>query len=130
MSWVGRSMALVAATAVSVVGCASGSGSDDGGGSASCVFQIRYQGRTYQDVAHVEFTVGKKLGAAVKPPCDDTGGQDDSGEAATTQTAYEVDGVAPEMAIAVGDTPGEAKFVASYSGSELPPEVKKLIHGS
>ncbi|MEU1164480.1 DUF6281 family protein [Streptomyces sp. NPDC005921] len=35
-----------------------------------------------------------------------------------------------EVAIAVGDTPGDTTFVAVYSGNELPPEVKKLAKGS
>ncbi|MFI8789037.1 hypothetical protein [Streptomyces sp. NPDC055105] len=33
-------------------------------------------------------------------------------------------------AIAVGDSPKDAVLLVSYSGKELPPEVKKLIDGS
>ncbi|WP_354006159.1 DUF6281 family protein [Streptomyces sp. NBC_00154] len=44
--------------------------------------------------------------------------------------AYEVDGISPKVAIAIGDTPKTATFFAAYSGSELPPEVQKLIDGS
>ncbi|MET9973040.1 DUF6281 family protein [Streptomyces sp. NPDC006356] len=79
---------------------------------------------------NVEFTVGAKLGDATQPPCDNTGGQDEAEESRTTETAYEVDGISPKVAIAVGDTAGDAKFVAVYSGTEPPPEVKKLIAGS
>ncbi|MFD7880333.1 DUF6281 family protein [Streptomyces sp. NPDC059766] len=128
MSWVGRAMAL-AAVMVSAVACTAGS-SSDGEDAGSCAYRILYQDRTYRDVANVEFTVGEKLGAATKPPCDDTGGRDTSETAGTTETVYEVDGISPTVAIAVGDTPGEAKFVAAYSGTALPPEVKKLIGGS
>ncbi|WP_416983006.1 DUF6281 family protein [Streptomyces sp. T028] len=35
-----------------------------------------------------------------------------------------------EVAIAVGDSPGDAVFVAVRSGDELPPEVKELLKGS
>lgn len=34
-----------------------------------------------------------------------------------------------KVAIAIGDTPKTATFFAAYSGSELPPEVQKLIDG-
>ncbi|MFE6625186.1 DUF6281 family protein [Streptomyces sp. NPDC057740] len=120
---------LAAAIVVSAAACTAGSSSSDEG-AASCIYQVEYQGRTYQDVANVEFTVGAKLGDATQPPCDDTGGQDETEESGTTETAYEVDGISPKVAIAVGDTPGDAQFVAVYSGTELPPEVKKLIAGS
>ena len=129
MSWVGRSMALAAAAMVSAVACGAGS-SSGGEASGSCAYQILYQDRTYRDVANVEFTVGERLGDATQPPCDDTGGQDEVEEPGTTETACQVDGISPEVAIAVGDTPGEATFVAVYSGAELPPEVKKLTAGS
>jgi len=122
-------MALAAATMVTVVACGAGSSSDREA-SGSCAYQILYQDRTYQDVANVEFTVGEKLGDATQPSCDDTGGQDEVEEPGTTETAYQVDGISPEVAIAVGDTPAAAKFVAVYSGTEPPPEVKKLIDGS
>lgn len=108
-----------------VTACGSGDSSADD--SASCVYRVTYQGRTYRDVANVEFTVGAELGDAVKPLCDDTG---EGGEAGSTETAYAVTGVSPEVAIAVGDTPGETTFVAVCSGNELPPEVNTLVKGS
>ncbi|MFD5449386.1 DUF6281 family protein [Streptomyces sp. NPDC003470] len=127
MNRTGWSMTL-AAVMVSAVACTEGS-RVDGDASASCAFRILYQDRAYRDVANVEFTVGRRLGAATEPACDDTGG-DQADEPGTTVTAYEVDGVPPRVAIAVGDTPGEARFVAVYSGTELPPEVEKLSDGS
>ncbi|MFE9858993.1 DUF6281 family protein [Streptomyces sp. NPDC005780] len=48
----------------------------------------------------------------------------------TTKTAYDVDGISPKVAIAIGDVPKTATFFAVNSGSEPPPEVQKLIHGS
>ncbi|MFE2018586.1 DUF6281 family protein [Streptomyces sp. NPDC059499] len=128
MSWTGRSIGLLGAAAMvmSVAACTA----DSGGGGASCANVYTYQDSSYRDVANVEFTLGKKLGVATQPPCDDTGGRDESEEAVTTQTAYEVDGISPEVAIAIGDTPKTATFFAVGSGSELPPEVQKMIDGS
>lgn len=105
------------------------SNSRDGDGSASCAYRILHQDRTYEDVADVTFTVGGKLGNATQPACDDTGGQEET-LPADTMTAYEVNGVPPEVAIAVGDTPADARLVVVYSHKELPPEVRKVIEGS
>lgn len=118
-----------AAMVMSAAACTAHS-SSGGEESASCVNRFTYQDRSYRDVANVDFTVGKKLGIATKPPCDDTGGRDKSEEPVTTETAYEVDGISPEVAIAIGATPEEATVFAAYSGSELPPEVEKLTGGS
>ncbi|MFI7349398.1 DUF6281 family protein [Streptomyces sp. NPDC049936] len=126
MSWAKRSASavLMAVVATSAAACTSEDNSAED--TASCVYQVTYDGRTYQDVSSVEFTVGAELGSATKPPCDDTG-QQQGEEAATTETAYAVDGISPKTAIAVGDTPDNVQFVAAYPGNELPPEVKKLI---
>ncbi|MFD4946199.1 DUF6281 family protein [Streptomyces sp. NPDC058239] len=131
MNWTGRFAGglLAAAMALSAAACTADS-SSGGEESASCVNLFTHEGRLYRDVANVDFTVGKKLGVATKRPCEDTGGQDKDEEPATTGTAYEVDGISPKVAIAIGDTPEEATFFASYSGSELPPEVEELIDGS
>jgi len=128
MNRTGWSMTL-AAVMVSAVACTADS-RGDGEALGSCAFRILYQDRTYRDVANVEFTVGAKLGVVTEPPCDDTGGREEAEDSGTTGTAYEVTGISPQVAIAVGDTPGEAKFVVAYSGTELPPEVKRLIDGS
>ncbi|WP_328905142.1 DUF6281 family protein [Streptomyces sp. NBC_00234] len=129
MSWTRRSAGLLVAAAMvmSVAACTA----DGGGDGASCVAQYTYQDITYQDVGNVKFTLGKKLGVATEPPCEDTGGRGKSEEpAGSTETAYEVDGISPEVAIAVGGTPETARFFAVDSGSGLPPEVRKLIDGS
>ncbi|KOX02346.1 hypothetical protein ADK65_08640 [Streptomyces sp. NRRL B-1140] len=103
---------------------------DSGEAAPSCVYVVTYEGRTYRDVANVEFTVGNELGTATQPPCDDTGGQNRGEEPSTTENAYAVDGVSPTVAIAVGDAPDDVRFVAVHSGGELPPEVEKLIADS
>lgn len=114
---------------MSIAACSADS---SGGGveSMSCVNRFTYQDRTYQDVANVNFTVGTKLGTATKPPCEDTGGRGKDEEPAVAETAFEVDGISPRVAIAVGHTPEEATFFAASSGSYLPPEVEKLIDHS
>ncbi|MDW4908990.1 DUF6281 family protein [Streptomyces sp. ADMS] len=129
MSWSGRFAGAMLAAAMASAACSSGSsGADEG--AASCAYLIRYEGRTYQDVANVEFTIGQHLGDATLPACNDTGGQDDAQESGTTLTAYEVDGISPKVAVAVGGTPEDAVLVAVRSGTELPADVKKLIDGS
>ncbi|MFB7223116.1 DUF6281 family protein [Streptomyces sp. NPDC056227] len=131
MNWTGRSagVLLAASMVISTAACTADS-SSGGAASGSCANRFTYQERTYRDVANVDFTVGAKLGVATQPPCNDTGGQKKTDEAGTAQTAYEVQGISPEVAIAVGDTPAEASFFAAYSGSDLPPEVQKLMGGS
>jgi hypothetical protein len=122
---------VVAAILVLAVACTAESSGDGGGEQAeSCAYLVHYQDRTYQDVANVEFTAGKELGSATLPPCDDTGGQKDAEQAGETTTAYKVDGISPDVAVAVGDSPDDTVLVAAYSGSELPPEVQKLIDRS
>ncbi|MFJ9109318.1 DUF6281 family protein [Streptomyces sp. NPDC102283] len=127
MSWCGRSASalLAAAMVMTAAGCTAGG--DSGEGEASCAFEVTYQGRAYRDVANVEFTVTDKLGTATQSPCDDTGGDEATVEKATRESAYGVKGLSPETAIAVGGSPKDAVFVVSYSGSTLPPEIRKLI---
>ncbi|MFI1360422.1 DUF6281 family protein [Streptomyces sp. NPDC020898] len=131
MNWAERLTGTLLAAAMASAACTSGSGggvADEG--SASCAYQILYEGRTYQDVANVKFTIGEQLGDAILPPCDDTGGQDEVEESGTTLTAYEVTGISPKVALAVGGTHDDVIFVAAYSGTELPADVQKLIDGS
>ncbi len=125
MNWAGRLTGTLLAAAMASAACTSGSG------SASCAYRILYEGRTYQDVANVKFTIGERLGGdAVLPHCNDTGGPDDVEEPGTTLTAYEVAGISPKVALAVGNTRDDVIFVAAYSGTELPADVQKLIDGS
>lgn len=120
---------VVAAAAAMAVGCAASSGGG-GGSDASCVFRVEYDRRMYSDVANAEFEVGKKLGPAVLPRCDDSS-DDDGGTASSDPTvAYEIEGVDPSIAIAVDAAPEGVLFVAEEYGEELPPEIEKLIKGS
>ncbi|MGW6056692.1 DUF6281 family protein [Streptomyces sp. NPDC055189] len=114
---------------MSAAACSSDSGTN-AEGSAVCAYRVTYEGRAYQDVANVEFRVKEKLGAATLPACDDTGAQGGSEDAESTVTAYAVDGISSKAAIAVGETREELKFVAVYSGTKLPAEVKRMIDGS
>ncbi|MEW1721263.1 DUF6281 family protein [Streptomyces sp. NPDC093109] len=126
----GRSAGLLLAVTMLLSAAACTADSSSGEGAESCALQFTYEGRTYRDVANVNFTVTGRLGTATKPPCDDTGGEGETEGVGTEETAYEVNGISPKVAIAVGGTPAEAVFVASYSGSKVPPEVQKLIDGS
>ncbi|MFC8424855.1 DUF6281 family protein [Streptomyces sp. NPDC057236] len=133
MRWSERTgnLLLGAAVLMSAAACTSGGGSDGGGEqAASCAYRVLYQDRMYRDVADVRFTVGEELGSATLPPCDDTGGRDGAGRAGETMTAYGVDGISPEVAVAVGDSPGDSTFVVAHPDGELPPEVRKLTDGS
>ncbi|WP_437098875.1 DUF6281 family protein [Streptomyces sp. enrichment culture] len=116
---------------VLAVACTSENSSDGGDEQAdSCAYLVHYQDRVYRDVANVEFTADEKLGSATLPPCDDTGDQKDAEQAGETTTAYRVNGISPDVAVAVGDSPDDAVLVAAYSGSELPSEVQKLMNRS
>ncbi|MDX3457413.1 DUF6281 family protein [Streptomyces sp. ME02-8801-2C] len=142
MSWVGRFAGAVQTGAVPAgavlaavmasASCAAAGGGSAGEGAASCAYRILYEGRAYQDVADAEFTIGRRPGDATLPACDDTGGEDEAEEAGTTLAAYEVAGISPRVAVAVGETPGEAVLVAvsTGTGTGLPVEVRKLIDGS
>ncbi|MFH0522414.1 DUF6281 family protein [Streptomyces sp. M41] len=98
---------LLLATAV---GCAE-PGATGAAAEASCAYVVSYDSRTYQDVANVDFTVGGKLGTATVLACDDT--PHDPGGSVPEQriTAYQIDGMDPSVAVAVGDTPAEARLV-------------------
>ncbi|MYW67089.1 hypothetical protein GTY65_23885 [Streptomyces sp. SID8379] len=103
----------------------------DGGGEAegSCAIAAMYGGRTYTQVANVDFTVGKALGPAEFPPCDDTPGHTDDAAGPEPTTAYAVDGLNPRIAIAMRYTSDEVMLLAVQPGGSLPPEVKALARG-
>ncbi len=127
MSRSGRTtrLPLVTAMLLLAVACTSESSSDGGDEQAgSCAYLVHYQGRVYRDVANAEFTADEKLGSATLPPCDDTGDRKDAEEAGETTTAYRVDGISPDVAVAVGDSPEDTVLVAAYSGSEPPPRYR------
>ncbi|MFD7181283.1 DUF6281 family protein [Streptomyces sp. NPDC059904] len=105
---------------------AQGSGGEAQG---SCAIAATYGGRTYTQVANVDFTVGEALGRAEFPPCNDTPGHDDDAAGPEPTTAYAVDGLNPRTAIAVRYTSDEVMLLAVQPGGNLPPEVKALMRG-
>ncbi|OEJ29899.1 hypothetical protein AS594_33585 [Streptomyces agglomeratus] len=122
-------MLVAAAITTLSVGCASSSGG--GGESAStCAFMVEYDKRRYI-ADNTDISVGDELGAASRPPCDDTPNDNSDGKTtASSTTAYTVEGVDPALAIAVGDSPDDVRLVVIDSGKELPPEIKKMINRS
>ncbi|MEV6703047.1 DUF6281 family protein [Streptomyces sp. NPDC051453] len=102
-----------------------------GGGEAqgSCAIAALYGGRTYTQVVNVDFTVGKALGPAEFPPCNDTPGHNDDAARPEPTTAYAVDGLNPRIAIAMRYASDEVMLVAVQPGGSLPPEVKALTRG-
>lgn len=99
-----------------------------GGGEAegACAIEATYGGRTYTDVAGVDFTVGDALGTVDFPPCDDTPGHPDDAVGHEPATAYAVAGLDPLVAIAVRYTPDEVLLLAVRTDGGLPPEVERL----
>ncbi|MEU9095910.1 DUF6281 family protein [Streptomyces sp. NPDC087901] len=128
MNRTGRSAGTLLSAALLMAAAACTADGDNGGSpSASCANLFTYDDRSYLDAPQVDFTVGKKLGIATQPPCNDTGQSDTDNEPATTTNAYEVAGLPWEAAVAVGDTPEEALLFAAHTGADIPPEVKKFI---
>ncbi|MGW7266078.1 DUF6281 family protein [Streptomyces sp. NPDC054842] len=120
--------AVAAAVVASAVACTDVGG---GGGEAasSCAFLVEYEGRTYQDVANIPFTVGDALGEAVVPACDDTPNDGDDGVPGSATTAYAVAELDPGIAVAVGDAPDDVRLVVVRRDGELPSKVRELVSG-
>jgi hypothetical protein len=133
MSWVGRRAiaAGLAAVAFTAVGCGSeGSEGADAAGESLCASDVLYEGRTYVKLLDVEVEVGQKLGTATSPPCRDT--NDQAAEVPeSSENAYAVSGISPDLAIAIGPSPEQAEtFRVLRSDKKIPPEVQELIDGS
>ncbi|MFI6652093.1 DUF6281 family protein [Streptomyces sp. NPDC050529] len=128
MNRTGRSAgALLSAALLMAAAACTADGDNGGGASASCANLFTYDDHSYLDVQQVDFTVGRKLGVATQPPCNDTGQSDKTDEPTTTTNAYKVAGLSPKAAVAIGDTPKEALLFAAHTGADLPPEVQKFI---
>ncbi|MET8114922.1 DUF6281 family protein [Streptomyces prasinus] len=133
MSWVGSRAIVVglAAVAVTAVGCGSkGSEGVDTNSESVCASDVIYEGRTYVKLSNVEFKAGRKLGTATSPPCLDT--NDQGAEVPeTSENAYAVSGISPDLAIAIGSSPEQAEaFRVLRSDKKIPSEVQELIDGS
>jgi hypothetical protein len=127
---------LLAATVASLsVGCTSESSSDDGDGARpapSCAYVVEYDGRRYLGRGETDVPVGKSVGHATRPACDDTpgDGDGDDGEGPALMTAFAVRGVDPGVAIAVAEDTDHYRLVVADTVEELPPELKKLTDRS
>ncbi|MEV0222156.1 DUF6281 family protein [Streptomyces sp. NPDC050704] len=120
---------LSAALVIMSVACTSSGDSGGGEPASSCASRVEYQGRMYWGTAAGDFTLGKKLGAATRPPCDDTPNDDGDGEITpTSTTVYAIKGVAPGIAIALEHPSDDVIFVNGDSGKKLP-EIRRMIHG-
>ncbi|MDT7847787.1 DUF6281 family protein [Streptomyces justiciae] len=133
MSWVGRHAiaAGLAAVAFTAVGCGSeGSEGAESSGESVCASDFSYEGRTYIKLSDVEFKVGQKVGTATSPACRDT--NDRAAEVPeSSENAYAVSGISPDVVIAIGSSPEEAEaFRVLRSDKKIPPEVQELINGS
>ncbi|MBB6419118.1 DUF6281 family protein [Streptomyces sp. AK010] len=127
------SLLLAAALASLSVGCTSASSPDDTDGARpapSCAYVVEYDGRTYLGREETDVPVGKSLGAATRPACDDTPGDGDEGEGPALMTAFAVRGVDPAVAVAVAEGPGVYRLVVADSVKELPPELRKVTERS
>ncbi|MET9731447.1 DUF6281 family protein [Streptomyces sp. NPDC006458] len=111
---------------VTLAGCTVGGGG--GEGEASCVHLVMYQGRRYVGHAPGDVEVGERLGAAVRPGCDDTGGYpDDPGTPDERVTAYAIQGVDPALAIVLDPVAPDVVLVAWESGATLPVELRGVV---
>jgi hypothetical protein len=133
----GPTWALLAAAALAPlsVGCTSGPSSDDGDPDGarpapSCAYVIEYDGRSYLGRGETDVPVGKSLGSATRPACDDTPGDGDDEEGPALMTAFTVRGVDPAVAIAVAEDTDRYRLVVADTVNELPPELKKLTDRS
>ncbi|MER5838849.1 DUF6281 family protein [Streptomyces prasinus] len=133
MSWFGpRAIAVgLAAVAFTAVGCGpEGSEGADANSESVCASDVLYEGHTYIRLSNVEFKVGQKLGTATSPPCRDTNDQA-AAVPETSENAYAVSGISPDLAIAIGSSPEQAEiFRVLRSDKKVPPEVQELIEGS
>ncbi|MDX2604209.1 DUF6281 family protein [Streptomyces caniscabiei] len=95
------------ATVPLAVGCAA---LDTGGtSSASCVFAVDYGDRQYVEAGEVDTALGAKVGTARDSVCEDQGGGEEDQvpvDERAVYTAYAVEGVDTEDAIAVRESPG------------------------
>ncbi|MEU2265235.1 DUF6281 family protein [Streptomyces olindensis] len=121
---------LAAALAPLSAGCTSTPPGDDARPEASCAYVVEYDSRTYLGREETDVPVGKSLGSATRPACDDTPGDGDDGEAPALMTAFALPGVDPAVAIAVAEDTDAYRLVVADTVKELPPELRKLTDRS
>lgn len=117
-----RTRARIALTVLAMTPLAVGCAALETGGtsSASCVFAVDYDDRTYVDAGKVRHTLGAEVGTARDSVCEDQGGGEEDRPAPGDlgdYTAYAIEGVDTEDAIAVRDSPGgEVHVVVRMTG--------------
>ena len=117
-------LALVAGAALGA--CDSGA---SGSGAGGCAATIEFAGRDYfghsANVGPAD--LGRKLGEARVPACNDTNGADEDDG---TIVAVEISGVSPDVAVAVSDVDGAIFIRKDSDFVSLPADVLRLLQGS
>ncbi|MGW5616752.1 DUF6281 family protein [Streptomyces sp. NPDC003877] len=121
--------ALVAVAAALSAGCAPSSPDDVARPAPSCAYVVEYDGRTYLGGEETTVPLGRSLGPATRPACDDTPGDGDDGEGPVPTTAFAVRGVDPAVAVAVAEDTGTYRLVVAESVEDLPPVLRKPTEG-
>ncbi|WP_369171973.1 DUF6281 family protein [Streptomyces sp. R28] len=99
-------LALTVTILAAAAGCASG-----GEAASSCAGLVTYDNRGYLPTTDMDFTVGERLGTVTIVECDDTPNDPGVTVPEGRTGAYTVEGSDPADAIAVGDSPAEARLM-------------------
>ena len=94
---------------------------------AMCLLSVDYDGHRYigaRVLAPPEY--GRSLGEAKVPPCNDTPGEVDDAPAQPVEV-FALEGVAPEIAIAMRDQPDTVLIRDDVDQGKLPPGLAKLM---
>ncbi len=96
-------------------------------GEATCAFTVSYDGTTYIGThPSVPIELAERLGTATIPPCNDTGR--DYGGPIDTRSAYRVEGLDPNDAIAIRNGPNDPPaLVAARTPAGPSPAVDAYI---
>ena len=94
---------------------------------AMCLLSVDYDGHKYigaRVLAPPEYR--RSLGEAKVPPCNDTPGEVDDAPAQPVEV-FALEGVAPEIAIAMRDQPDTVLIRDDVDQENLPPALAKLM---
>lgn len=125
----GRRVAVMTAMVVvfGVAGACTTSQSSDGE-SGSCAYRVMYDGHIYTDWNGDSVAGDKQVGRARVLRCSDSNGEGDQTITATGErlSAYLIDGVDSQWAIAVGGSAGRALIVVA-EGVDTPASIMKKL---
>ncbi|WP_309098072.1 DUF6281 family protein [Streptomyces sp.] len=121
LSW---ALPVTAVVVLLSTGCAPSSPDDGAQPEASCAYVVEYDGRTYLGGTETSVPLGRPLGPATVPACDDTPGDGD-GEGPVLTTAFAVRGVDPAVAVAVAEGTDAHRLVVASHVEDLPPGLRK-----